>query len=147
MKKFLIAFLILLAGFSSTAFSAAKNINEKLIREFKETYPDAVQVDWREYPETYTVNFDQGKVKVSIIFNKDGSFISSSRYYKEENLPYYLVAAIRERFPEKKIYGVTEVSTASNIGYYIKLQDAKTWMTVKLDSEGNIRIVEKFRKA
>jgi hypothetical protein len=104
-----------------------------------------VQVDWREYPETYTVSFEEGKVKVSLIFNKDGSFISSSRYYKEEYLPYYLVAAIREKFPEKKIFGITEVSTASYIGYYVKLQDAKTWMTIKMDSEGNIRIVEKFK--
>ena len=147
MKKFLIALFVLSAGFSSPALSAVRNISEKLIREFRETYPDAVQVDWREYPETYTVSFEEGKVKVSLIFNKDGSFISSSRYYKEEYLPYYLVAAIREKFPEKKIFGITEVSTASYIGYYVKLQDAKTWMTIKMDSEGNIRIVEKFKKA
>jgi len=144
MKKFLIVAYFLAVGFSSMA--AARNINEKLLQAFRETYPNAVQVNWMEYPETYVVYFAEQGVKATIIFNKDGKFVRSTRYYQEENLPYYLVAAIKEKFPAKKIYSVTEISTASGVDYYIKLEDAKTWMTLKLDSEGNIRVVEKFLK-
>jgi hypothetical protein len=145
MKKFLFLIYFLMVGFSLMA--TVRNINEKLVQSFRETYPNAVQVNWKEYPDTYAVYFVEGGIKATIIFNKDGTFVSSTRYYMEEYLPYYLVASIREKYPEKKIYCVPEISSPSNIDFYIKLEDAKTWMTIKLDSEGNIRVLEKFRKA
>jgi hypothetical protein len=145
MKKLLIVIYFLMAAFSSIA--SVRNINEKLVQAFRETYPNAVQVSWKEYPETYAVYFAEEGIKATIIFKKDGSFVSSTRYYGEEYLPYYLVAAIREKYPEKKIYGVTEMSSPSGVDYYIKLEDANKWVTLKIDSEGNIRLVEKFKKA
>ena len=146
MKKFLFIIYFLIVGYSSMALTV-KNINKNLVRVFKEIYPNAVQVSWREYPDTYAVYFSEEAVKVNIIFKKDGTFLSSTRYYKDEYLPYYLVAFIKEKYREKKIYSVTEISSPSNIDYYIKLEDEKNWMTVKLDSYGNMSVVEKFKKA
>ncbi len=145
MKKILFAAVLVLAGFGSMA--AGKSINEKLVQRFRETYPNAVQVSWLEYPESYTVYFEEKDIKENIIFSKDATFIRSTRYYTEEYLPFSLVTAIHEKFPKMKIYGVTEVSTPDSIEYYIKLEDAKTWITIKLDSEANITRLEKFRKA
>jgi hypothetical protein len=145
MKKFLFIISFLIAGLSSMA--AVKNINEKLVQAFRETYPNAVQVSWKEYPETYAVYFAEEGIKATIIFKKDGTFLRSTRYYKEAFLPFYLVAAIREKFPEERIYGVTEITSPSSIEYFIKLEAAKTWKTIKLDSEGNIRLVEKLQKS
>ena len=144
MKKYLLIISFLVGGFISMA--AVRTINERLVQTFREIYPNAVGVNWKEYPESYVVYFSDGGIKSTIIFNKDGSFIRSTRYYLEENLPYYLVVAIKEKYPTKKIYSVTEISSPSNIDYFIKLEDAKTWMTIKLDSEGNIKVLEKFNK-
>ena len=144
MKQIFFAAVLVLAGFASMA--ADKNINEKLVEAFKETYPNAIQVSWLEYPESYIVYFEEKGVKANIIFSQDGTFIRATRYYTKEYLPFHLVTAIREKFPERKIYSVTEVSTPGNIDYYVKLEDAKTWMTIKVDSEGNIKRLEKFNK-
>jgi hypothetical protein len=146
MKKFVVLFFLIATGLSSSA-RPVSNINEKIVRNFKETYPNAIQVSWMEYPETYAVYFVEDGIKVNIIFNKDGSFVSSVRYYKEDYLPYYLLAEIRKRYPAKQVYSVSELTSPGTISYFIKLQDAKTWMTIKLDSEGNIYPVEKFNKA
>ena len=145
MKKILIAAILVISGLGSMA--AGKSINEKLLQIFRETYPNAVKVSWLEYPETYLVYFEEEGVKANIIFNQDGTFIRATRYYTEEYLPYYLAAAIRGKFPKMKIYGVTEVSTPDNIEYYVKLEDDKNWVTIKLDSAANITRLEKFRKA
>lgn len=145
MKKFLLISSFLIAGFSSIA--ASNTIDEKLIRSFRQTYPNAVQVSWTEYPETNVVYFAEAGVRATIIYKKDGTLLKAIRYYKEANLPYYLVDAIREKYPEKKIYSVTEISTSFNIGYFIKLEDAKTWMTIQMDSDGISKVIEKFRKA
>jgi hypothetical protein len=48
---------------------------------------------------------------------------------------------------DKKIFSVTEISTVTHIEYYIKLEDAKVVITIKVDSEGNLALVEKYRKA
>lgn len=145
MKKFLIAVLFVISGFVSVA--AGKSINEKLVQTFRASYPNAVHVDWHEYPETYAVYFEVDSVRSNIIFSKNGTFIKAFRYYGEDYLPYYLAAAIHGKYPKMKIHDVTEVSTPDYIEYYIKLEDAKIWMTIKMDSEANITRLDKFRKA
>jgi hypothetical protein len=145
MKKYLFVIYFLIIGFSSMA--SVTTINEKLIQSFNESYPHAVRVNWLEYPETYAVNFEEAGVKSTIRYNKDGSFLSAIRYYAEEKLPYYLIASLKEKFPGKKIYCVTELSNPYEISYYIKLEDATTWRTIKADSDGNFVVIEKFNKA
>jgi hypothetical protein len=144
MKKILIAAMLVISGFGSMA--AGKTINEKLVQTFRESYPNAVNIVWKEYPETYAVYFKVDSVRSNIIFSKNGTFIRAFRYYGEDYLPYYLAAAVRRKYPKMKIHDVTEVSTPDNIEYYIKLEDAKIWMTIKLDSEANITRLEKFWK-
>jgi len=145
MKKYLFIIYFLVAGLVSMA--AVSTINEKLMQSFKESFPHAVRVSWLEFPETYAVNFEEAGVKSTIRYNKEGGFISAIRYYSEEKLPYYLIASLKEKFPGKKIYCVTELSDPYEITYYIKLEDAKTWRTIKADSDGNFVVVEKFNKA
>jgi hypothetical protein len=145
MKKFL--FIIYLSAASISSFARATwNINEKIVRNFKEIYPNAVQVSWMEYPETYAVYFVEDGIKVNIIFDKDGGFVSSVRYYKEDYLPYYLLAEIKRKYPSKKVYSVSELTSPGTITYFIKLEDPKTWTTIKMDSEGNMNLVEKLNK-
>jgi hypothetical protein len=146
MKKFLVMLFLVAAGYH-LAEGRSVPINEKIVMNFKEIYPNAMQVSWIENPETYTVYFVENGIKVNIIFNRDGSFVSSARYYKEEYLPYYLLAEIRKKYPSKKVYGVSEMTTPGMISYFVKLEDAKSWITIKMDSEGNMKLVEKFKKA
>ena len=136
MKKLLVILFFTAVGYSATA-GPKININEKIVRHFKEIYPNALQVSWMEYPETYAVYFVQNGIKINIIFDKDGSFISSTRYYKEEYLPYYLLAELKKKYPSKKVYGISELTSPGTISYFIKLEDAEYWMTIKMDSEGN----------
>jgi hypothetical protein len=145
MKKILMAVILVASGFGSMA--AGKSINEKLVQTFRESYPNAVNIVWKEYPENYAVYFKVDSVRSNIIFSKNGTFVKAYRYYGEDYLPYYLASAIHWKYPKMKIHDVTEVSTPDYIEYYIKLEDATTWITIKLDSEANITRLEKFRKA
>jgi len=49
--------------------------------------------------------------------------------------------------PTKKVFGVTEMTTDSAVEYYIKLEDATNWITVKSNVDGNLSVVEKYKKA
>lgn len=145
MKRLISLFYSLAIGATSLAYPE-RNVNDKLLQSFKESFPKAEQVSWKELPETYVVNFVEDGIRNAIIYEKDGTFKSSTRYYQEQNLPYYLLVNIRKRFPDKKIFGVTEISSISEIEYYIKMEDAAVWTTIKMDSEGNLVLVEKLKK-
>jgi hypothetical protein len=146
MKKLLVLIYSLMVGFGSMAVPIS-NVNEKVARSFRETYPKAEQVNWKEYPQSFMVYFVENGIKSNIIYGKDGSFIQSTRYYDEESLPFYLLVTVKKKFADKKIFGVTEVSGPDHIEYYIKLEDEKRWMTIKVDADGNLELVEKFNKA
>ena len=145
MKKLPALLYSVIIGASSFAFTG-KNVNEKLLQTFKESFPNAEQVSWKELPETYVVNFVDEGVRNAIIYEKDGTFVSSTRYYQERTLPYYLLINFKKRYPEKKILGITELATITDIFYYIKMEDKTVITTIKMDAEGNLVLVEKLRK-
>jgi hypothetical protein len=133
-------------GLNSFGFNA-KNVNEKVLQIFKQSFPRAEHVAWSESRETYSVNFVEEGIRTSVIYDKNGEFLEATRYYEELNLPLYLLYRIKERYPDKKIYGITEVSTPDEILYYVKMVDSKIWLTLRIDSEGRMILIEKFRKA
>ncbi len=58
---------------------------------------------------------------------------------------------VKEAYPNKNIFGVVEVSImtetgASRLEYFVKLEDAKSWLTVKSDNDGNLTTEEKYKK-
>jgi hypothetical protein len=152
MKKFFIVVSAMLIGLSSFAYDPAE-IDEKLIQSFKTSFPAAESVSWSETPESYVVNFVENKVRSRIIYQKDESYVHLTRYYQEQNLPFSVQYKVKKKFPGKRIHGVVEISTIAGednntyVEYFVKMEDQHNWMTVRVDSDGNMRLVEKYRKA
>ena len=145
-KTFITALCLLV--FSAGAFAAETlGISDKLLQIFKQTFPDAQQVVWAEQGDKYVVNFHQGDILTKVEYDKDGNFVNSLRYYGERNLPVTILCRLQKKFPDKTIFGVTEMATESSVEYYIKLQDATQWITVRSNIDGNLQVVEKYKKA
>jgi hypothetical protein len=132
---------------TTTGATPASTISDKLLQAFKQTFPDAVQVKWIEEPTRYRVTFKQNDILTKVEYDKDGNFVSSLRYYSEKNLPVTVLCQLQKKYAGKTIFGVTELATDASTEYYIKLVDDRNWITVRSDSEGNMQIVEKFKKA
>jgi len=146
MKKMFVLMLSCMIGIAAFAFNSG-NVNETLLQSFKERFPHAEQVTWKESAETYEVYFMEDGVRSNIVYDKDGVFRNATRYYKERNLPYYLLINIKKKYAGKKVYGITEISTPAGIEYYIKMEDAKVVTTILVDADGSLSTYEKFRKA
>lgn len=145
-KTFFTALCLLV--FSAGAFATKEySISDKMLQTFKQTFPDAQQVVWAEQGDKYIVNFRQGEILTKVEYDKDGNFLNSLRYYSEKNLPVTILCRLQKKFPEKTVFGVTEVATESSIEYYIKLEDEKQWTTVRSNIDGNMQVVEKYKKA
>jgi len=151
-KSFFVAccFLAMTAG----SYAATTNTNpsttiisDKLLQAFKQTFPDAREVKWIEQADRYTVNFKQGDILTKVEYDRDGNFLNSLRYYSEKNLPVNILCRLQKKYADKTVFGVTEMTNDSSVEYFIKLEDAKYWLTVHSDAEGNMRVIEKYRKA
>jgi hypothetical protein len=149
MKKLFILFSALLLSLSLIA----RDPEDKLIKTFNTSFPKAEHVQWYELPKAWVVNFVADGIRSRVVYLKDGKATEFTRYYFEPNLPFLIRSRIKDAYPDKKIFGVvevsimTETSSSTRVEYFIKLEDAKSWMTVKSDNEGNLSIAEKYKKA
>ncbi len=145
MKKYLIAMLcIVFCSISIAGYS--KDVNEKVLRSFNQTFPDAQNVVWRTFSEKNTAQFMLNGIRTVVNYDMDGNFLDAIRYYTENNLPLNIIRKLKAKYPSKKIYGVTEESTTETVNYYVKLEDETSWVTVKADADGNSEVVEKYYK-
>ncbi len=143
----LISLLVLLAQMQATAGKSPATVSEKLIKAFQTAFPLAEKVDWNENGDHYFVHFKENNVVSEIEYDHDGNFIESERYYKDVSLlPIHLAWELHKKFPDKTIFGITETNTETETCYYVKLEDSKSWVTVKGFSDGLCQVVEKFNK-
>lgn len=124
----------------------AFEVNEKVLRSFKETFSAAEEVKWEEYKTYYTVSFVHSGIRSKVNYDKDGKMLGSIRYYAPQMLPLNVYNRLKMEYSRKELYGVTEVTFGTDVTYFVKMQDAKNWITVRIDALGNSSIHEKYRK-
>lgn len=152
MKKLLFILSTLLISVSLIARDPGE-IKESLIKSFNASFPAAAEVHWYELPQAWIVNFVSNGIRSRITYLKDGKIAEFTRYYQEAELPFLIKSKVKKEYADKSIFGVIEVSTvaeggsASKIEYYIKLEDGKSWTTVKFNAEEELEVVEKYKKA
>ena len=145
MKKVLLFACICMIAASSFA-NTPPIVSEKALKAFKATFADAENVVWTDAANSYTVKFTQLGINTFVKYDEEGNFVSSRRYYNAELLPIDIQCKLKKKFADKTIFGVTEFIVGDDISYYVKLEDAKTWTTVKIDNTRNMEITEKFGK-
>ena len=145
MKKIILAFLLFAAITSQAA--NVPDVNEKILKAFKETFTYAEDVVWQEKDNAYQVNFWQGEINIRARYDEQGNLLGTIRYYFEKQLPPGIVSKIKHKYSGKTIFGVTEVSSEEELSYFITLRDDKNWYTVKSDAFGNLQQTDKFKRA
>ena len=138
-----------LAVFCSMVFIAgayAFEVNEKVLKSFNETFASAEEVKWEEYKTYYTVSFVNSGIRSKVNYDKDGHMLGSIRYYAPQLLPLNIYNMLKMDYRKKELYGVTEVTFGTDVTYFVKMQDAKNWFTIKIDASGNSTIHEKYKK-
>jgi hypothetical protein len=152
MKKFLIIIGLALTSLGSFASDPIK-IDQKIIASFQSHFPNARDVTWHDFSQSYEVYFIDAGVQLRILYRKDQSLVRVIRYYQENNLPYDIFYILKKELPGRKIYGVTEISTVTQPGsqltreYELTMFDDTKWYILKMDSNGTYTVVKKFARA
>ncbi len=135
MKKILI---LAAAVMISTSMVYAEP-ESKMEKSFKETFPSATNVKWHQDKEGYLVSFTQGNMPVKIAYSNKGKFVQSLRYYSEKDLPTSVIIAVKNKYHDKKIFGVTECTTANDVTYHIALYDGTTLQNITATGNGSLK--------
>ena len=144
MKK-LFAFICATVLVTST-YAYRAEVNEKVLKSFRETFNLAEEVKWEEYNTYYTVSFVHGGIQSKVNYDKEGSMLSSISYYAPTMLPLNIFNRLKKDYQDKSLYGVTEVTSGTDVTYFIKMQDAKNWITIRVDANGNAQVYEKYKR-
>ncbi len=146
MKKLIFA-LTMLLGSAVTFAATPPEVNQKVLKAFQETFKDPKEVNWHEYENYYEVDFKQDEIKTQVRYDSDGNLTGTTRYYFEQQLPPHIIANLKKKYPQRTVYGVTEIYSENDLQYYITMEDEKNWYTVKSNPLGNLDQTEKFKKA
>jgi len=146
MKRLILAMTLLLG--STVIFAGTPPVvNQKILKAFEETFRDPKDVSWHEYENFCEVDFNQDEIKTQIRYDNDGNIIATTRYYFQNQLPPHILSKLKKKFPDRSIFGVTEIYTESDLTYYVTMEDGKNWYTVKSNPLGVLEQTEKFKKA
>ena len=148
MKKILYL-AVLLTGLSATAATTPPDeINEKVLKAFKATFTTAEDVTWKELDNSSCqANFKINQITVRALYDNEGNLLETVRYYGENYLPPNIIAKLKKRYAGKEVFGITEVTSESEVAYHITLKDEKHWYTVKSDPYANLQQTDKFKRA
>ena len=145
-KLFYLAFL--LTGFVATAAPVTSpDVNEKILKAFKETFATAKDVSWYEYEDYSQANFIVDRIQVRAQYAEDGKLLRTIRYYGEKELLPSIVAKLKKKYVGKEIKGVTELSSETEVSFTINIRDEDKWYIVKSDVYGNLEQKDKFKRA
>lgn len=142
MKKF----LVLLAGLWLTIAARAGDPSAPVMTAFQKTFHPIKSARWYESGEGYVAYFEQDGIRYRVSYDSRGNISSSLRYYLERDLPFYIAVKLKNAFPGKQVFGVTEVFTGDALFYRVTLEDSKGWTIVKAEVTGDCFVETKMKK-
>ena len=145
MKKFFYL-AVLLTGLSATA-ATPPEISEKVLKAFNETFAAAEDVTWKELDNSCQANFKMNEIQVRAMYDNEGNLLETVRYYGETHLPPNIIARLKKKYAGREVFGVTEVTSESEVTFHITLKDEKHWYTIKSDPYANFQQTDKFKRA
>jgi hypothetical protein len=118
-----------------------------VVEKFKETFPNAKNVKWRDDKAGYFVSFTQNENFNKVFYNTEGDFVYALKYCSADELPNNIAMALNKKFGESKILGVTEVTTAGKMFYGINLSKENKLHVLNVTADGSITKEEVYDDA
>ncbi|HVX50345.1 MAG TPA: hypothetical protein VHB48_09305 [Chitinophagaceae bacterium] len=111
----------------------------KMEKSFRELFPNAQHVKWHQDGKGFLVSFSQSGMQVKIQYDNKGNFMQSLRYYSAKDLPTSILLSVKNKYPGKDIFGVTEQATANDLTYHIVLLDGESPVNIAAFSDGSVK--------
>ena len=147
MKKSIASLLVICAVSIAAMSFDNPPVTEKVLKQFSTSFPTVVDAKWFEGDNYFDVYFEKEETKYNIRYDRNGRILSTRNYYPGSRLAPFLKCKVAEKFPDKTIFGVTEITNSEELYLVVVLEDKDTWTKVLTDATGQLTVLEKLKKA
>ncbi|MDB5252302.1 MAG: hypothetical protein JWP27_1471 [Flaviaesturariibacter sp.] len=145
MKAFILSLAVLAS--SITALADSPDVSEKVLHVFNNTFRDVTNVSWSSSARSYEASFELNQIPTRVSYDHEGNVLQTIRYYDGSRLPIVVLTKVTAKYADKKIFGVTELTSGDETTYHIILEDASSWVNIRSDAAGHLEIEKKLRKS
>lgn len=121
-------------------------VSPKALKTFNEVFTDAKDVQWSTTANYNEAHFSSDAVTTRVMIDNSGKLVRTIRYYQAAKLPSNILYKVKEKYNDKEIFGITEITNESGVAYHIVVRDDKYIYNVDADNNGNISQAKKFKR-
>lgn len=121
------------------------SLNKRALKEFNRDFKTESRVFWNSDGRYITAKFSEGVVQTKVMYNSRGHWLGTVKTYYEAQLPREVRSQVKREYFDYSIFGVIEVSTPEGKAYLVRIEDAKTWKTIRL-RDGEMDVYESYTK-
>jgi hypothetical protein len=150
MKKFFItvALIVSTGAFTANA-SGNKSKDSKLNTTFAVDFTNAENVLWSSDADFYYASFTQDGKSITSVYDKEtATFVGYLKTIDANNLPSTIRKIIADDFAGYKAVGAAiEIGGTEKDSYIFVIENDKSVLKVKTDSDGFSKVVSKIKKS
>lgn len=125
--------------------SVGTTLNKRALKEFNRDFKTDSRVFWNNDGRFITAKFSEGEVHTKVMYNRHGLWLGTVKTYMEAQLPRDVRTQVKREYFDYNIFGVIEVSTPAGKAYLVRIEDAKTWKTIRV-RDGEMDVYESYTK-
>ncbi len=143
-KNFLVIAAVIM--FTTTAFADENSVSFNIINNFKTSFTNAKNVNWKLANEYVKASFEINGINKVAIYNYEGELIATSNKFEFNNLPQNAIETIAKKypFPPYKLKDCIELVDADNEkNYFVSFGTAKETVVLKISLAGKVSLFSK----
>jgi len=120
---------------SPAAGSALSSINAKAIKHFSKSYDKHNNAAWFAVSDGFVAVFTQDGIKTKAYYDTKGRPVGDVRTYQEDRLPKEIRHMVKSTYYDFDIFLVNEVSVGNAKVYLVKIEDNKSFKTIRIQDD------------
>jgi hypothetical protein len=124
----------------------SKVVNLKAVKDFELRFTNASGTKWFFTNEGFEAFFVQSNSGNRAFYDKKGRWTCSVITYDENKLPRDIRTEIRSTYYDMTISHVQEIQNPDHAVYIVTLEDKSTIRVLKINQEGEMKILQELHK-
>ena len=146
MKPLLIAFTLVCAVVTTSAFAKDVKVTPVVLHTFETSFKSAQDVQWSRVDALYLATFTLDQQKVLAFFSSEGALVATGRYLSKTQLPISLQTNLKQNYDNYAVVDLFEVSNEEGTSYYVNLASAEKMLTLKSEAGSTWSVFKKVKK-
>jgi hypothetical protein len=115
--------------------AALSSINEKAAKHFSKSYDKQSNASWFALDDGFVAIFSEDGIKTKAYYDPKGRPVGEVRTYKEDKLPKEIRHMVKSTYYDFNIIVVNEVSVGNAKVYLVKIEDSKSFKTIRITND------------